>query len=241
MLLNLPPLQAEARLRMDIKATNTVAMTIVTYYICYIPAIAFTIRNHEAKDDKAFYGWVGFIVSFCTFVSSASNPVIYVLRSRRCRSAFWQLVQDPCGTSAFQEKPVKTGKEENQREKNPTLGREPGESRRPEGNSECEALRRPTTATESETPQDDRVAKLRTREDENDDSSDSVDEQVAVHVVKQAWQDGIETEERTDDQDFNSADLVAEGAKRKMNEDERKEIRTFTGKKTRTRIHPANC
>ncbi|KAL9966295.1 hypothetical protein ACROYT_G024348 [Oculina patagonica] len=297
MLLNLPPLQAEARLRMDIKATNTVVMTIVTYYICYIPTIVFSIWNHEAKDGTAFFGWVGFMVSFCTFVSSASNPVIYVLRNRRCRSAFWQLVKDPCGTGPFQEKPVKTGKEENQQEKNPTLGREPGESRRLEENPESEELRRTTTATESKMPQVNRVVKLRTRQDKNDNSSDSLDEQVAV--VKQAWQDEIETEERTDDRDFKSTDLVAEeakktmnederkedenddsndsldeqaavvkqawqdeieteertddqdfksaevmsksrGAKRKMSEDGRKEKRTFTGKKARTKVHPVN-
>ncbi|KAJ7389671.1 hypothetical protein OS493_029555 [Desmophyllum pertusum] len=37
--LNLPPLQAEARLQSDIKATKTIAITVAAYFLCYVPMI----------------------------------------------------------------------------------------------------------------------------------------------------------------------------------------------------------
>ncbi|KAJ7374657.1 hypothetical protein OS493_004998 [Desmophyllum pertusum] len=125
-LLNLPPLQAEARLQMDIKATKTVSMAIATFYICYIPAIIVSIWYHDTGENTRSV-WAAFMATICMFISSASNPVIYVLRNRRYRCAFWQLVKDPCGARAFQEKPVRARKpEEKQREKKPPIEGEPG-------------------------------------------------------------------------------------------------------------------
>ena len=233
MLLNLPPLQAEARLKMDMKATKTVAMTIVTYYICYIPVIAFSIRNHG--EQETLTGWFAFMAWFCTVVSSAANPIIYVLRNRRCRSAFWQLLKDPCGTSAFQEKPVKTVKEENQRESNPTPGEEPGEA---EENPETGVLRRSTTFITEVWPQANEEMKQISATEENDESSESMDEHVAVD--KQARRDRLEIEGRANDQDFKSTNLVAEGRKEKTKVDERKGIRILTKKKSTNMVHPAD-
>ena len=121
MQLNLPPLAAEARLKNDIKATKTVAMAIAVYYICYIPIIVFSIwrRNEEKRFSNL---WYGFMLIFATFLPSALNPIIYVLRSRRHRSAFRQFLKDPCGTSAYRENPVKHEKEAKpQREKKPQI------------------------------------------------------------------------------------------------------------------------
>ena len=237
MLLNLPPLQAEARLKMDMKATKTVAMTIVTYYICYIPVIAFSIRNHG--EQETLTGWFAFMAWFCTVVSSAANPIIYVLRNRRCRSAFWQLLKDPCGTSAFQEKPVKTVKEESQRESNPTPGEEPGEaSGRAEENPETGVLRRSTTFISEVRPQANKEMKQRSGTEENDESSKSMDEHVAVD--KQAWRDLLETKGRANDQDFKSTNLMAEGRKEKTKVNERIGIRVLTKKKATNMVHPAD-
>ena len=141
--MNLPVLQAEARLKLDIKATKTVAMAIATYYVCYIPTIAYGIWGRDGDDHV----WFAFMAGFCTFISSASNPIIYVLRDRRCRSAVRQLVKDPCGTSPFQEKHVITGKEEKRKNlarvnlNSKRVG--PGVSTRPQENSEGPAATKP--------------------------------------------------------------------------------------------------
>ncbi|KAL9951404.1 hypothetical protein ACROYT_G044059 [Oculina patagonica] len=142
MLLNLPPLCAEARLKMDIKATKTVAMTVALYYICYIPTIVFSIWRHN-EEDRVFNAWFAFIVTFCTFLSSALNPIIYVARNRRNRSALRQLLKNPCGTSAYRENPVRKEQEAGQRAKKPQIeggglkdGRDTGASVRPGSNPE---------------------------------------------------------------------------------------------------------
>ena len=57
--LNLPPLQAEARLKEDIKAIKTIAMTIAAYFLCYVPSIAFAMAG-TAKENVEV-SWFGFI------------------------------------------------------------------------------------------------------------------------------------------------------------------------------------
>ena len=137
MLLNLPPLQAEARLKQDIQAAKTVAMAVVTYFICYLPAVIYAILRPDTV-----HSWFSFFVSFCTFFSSSSNPIIYVFRNRKYGAAIRQLVKDPCGRSPFQERPVITGKEAKQ-PKIKTSSRdevgEPGASITHEANPEREA------------------------------------------------------------------------------------------------------
>ena len=106
MQLNLPNLQPEGREKQDIKATVTVAVAVVTFYACYLPAITYSVWRSNTKYFTK-HVWVSFLVAFCTFISSASNPVIYVLRNKRYRKAIRQLVKDPFGGSSFQEKPIK--------------------------------------------------------------------------------------------------------------------------------------
>ena len=128
MRLNLPPPQANSRLKQDIKATMTVALAVVTYFICYAPALALAILKKEYGTHN---DWVTFLVGFCTFISSASNPIIYVLRNKRYRDAIRQLVKDPFGSSPFQEIPEKI-KQKEQSHPGPGLkkreGGEPGTS-----------------------------------------------------------------------------------------------------------------
>ena len=130
MQLNLPNLQAEGREKQDIKATVTVAMAVVTFYACYLPAITYSVWRSKTK-YFAKHVWISFLVAFCTFISSASNPVIYVLRHRRYREAIRQLVKDPFGSSSFQEKPVKNNRREKRSPEHvsqPSKGEEPGVS-----------------------------------------------------------------------------------------------------------------
>jgi len=70
--LNLPDLQAQARLQNDIKATKTIAMTIAAYFFSYVPALivyAVVGNKEESQADSWF--------------SSAVNPIIYYLRTSR--------------------------------------------------------------------------------------------------------------------------------------------------------------
>ena len=48
--------------------------------------------------------WRGHIAYCSNFLSSGINPVIYSFRARRFRRALKQLLQDPCGKTAFREK-----------------------------------------------------------------------------------------------------------------------------------------
>ena len=204
--LNLPPLAAEARLKMDIKATKTVAMTVATYYICYIPLIVFSIWS-RVKEPKVTNPWLVFMVVFSTFLSSALNPVIYVSRSTRNRSALRQFLRDPCGASPYKEHPIKNQKEAKQQEKKPQIEEEEikecrdpappvrriqeiqeekpqmvGEdvnatSERPGANPESDT--RPLTSVRP-VPCDTKIAWGK-----NEDDTGSLDEQVAVKQARQ--------------------------------------------------------
>ncbi|KAL9951337.1 hypothetical protein ACROYT_G043986 [Oculina patagonica] len=230
MLLNLPPLRAEARLKMDIEATKTVAMTTGLYYICYIPTIVFSIwrRNNETKIINA---WFVFMVSFLGFLSSALNPIIYVLRYQRTRSAFRQFLKDPCGTSAYREDPVRNKKEARQREKKPQIegeelkdGRDSAASERPGPNPGTDT--RPPTSAKHQIYQSRGVVKVAWEENEKD--SGRLDEQVAV--AGQPRRDG----EKVQDQDVRSSGSMKERSKT-VNAAGGKEIGTSSGVKARPR------
>lgn len=182
MLLNLPPLSAEARLKMDIKATKTVGIAIATYYICYVPVILFSIwrRNEEQRISNV---WFPFMTSFFVFLSSALNPIIYVSRNRKNRSALRQLFKDPCGISEYQEQPVKSRKEIKQRKENPQFTRgevkdctEPETSVRPDANPRRET-RRPNAANiqkgRSSSVWPYRLKGAKTKNDDSDDDADA--------------------------------------------------------------------
>ena len=186
LLLYLPPLQAEARFKQDIKATKTVALAVVTYFVCYVPAIAAAVWHRDA--DNTLHSWFNFLSSFCTLASSASNPIIYVMRNRRFRAALRQIVKDPCGRTPFQERPVRNGKGgQEQRHNNPRReaeqleGEKPGASTRPEENPESEARSAIATTATSQMLRCNRMVKIAWQADEDSSRSSSLDnEQVTV-------------------------------------------------------------
>lgn len=56
--MNLPPLQAEARLKCDIKAITTIAITIVTYFLCYVPSIVYAVTGLQSENQAEHLVWV---------------------------------------------------------------------------------------------------------------------------------------------------------------------------------------
>ena len=101
--MNLPPLQADARLRIDIKATATIAITITTYIACYVPAILIAVLGLQKRSLAE--PWFGFITCYSLYISSAVNPVIYCLRTSRFRTAFRQFFKHSFGSNNFKGTP----------------------------------------------------------------------------------------------------------------------------------------
>ena len=101
--LNLPPLQAEARLQCDIRATKTIVITVAVYFLCYVPSIAYAAVG--SRELKQVNSWFAFTASSSLYISSALNPIIYYLRTKRFRLAFKQFLKDPFGSSDFDGKP----------------------------------------------------------------------------------------------------------------------------------------
>lgn len=101
--MNLPPLQAEARLQSDIKATKTIAITIVAYVLCYVPGIIYAVLG--LQNESLADSWFAFIAWYSINISCAVNPVIYYLRTNHFHSALKQLFKDPLGSSDFKERP----------------------------------------------------------------------------------------------------------------------------------------
>ena len=240
-LLNLPPLQAEARLQQDIKATKTVAMTVVTYFICYVPTISFATWGQNAEEFR----WFGFLAAFCTFASSTSNPIIYVLRNRRYRAALMQLVKDPCGRTPFQERPVRSGNEgpgQRSRQNNPRSdtnrleGKKPGASVKPDENPESEAGGAVATIATSQTPRRDKVVKTAPQGNQVSSRDSSLDDEPIIVPDKQASRNGLQTKNRTKDQA--SIQVAWQDGKGPAEVDERKERGTCFQKKTSFRVHP---
>ena len=98
--LNLPQLQSDARLKMDIQAAKTVAITVLAFLACYIPPILIAVWGRLRSDES---WWYQFLAQFSPLISSGINPAIYCFRTRRFRSALKQLLKDPCGRTPFQE------------------------------------------------------------------------------------------------------------------------------------------
>ena len=55
------------------------------------------------QPDVTAASWPGHVAQLSLFLSSGMNPVIYCFRARRFRRALKQLLQDPCGKTAFRE------------------------------------------------------------------------------------------------------------------------------------------
>lgn len=125
--MNLPPLQAEARLKCDIKAIPTIAITIATYFLCYVPSIVYAVTGLQSENQAEH--WFGFSAWYCLYISSAVNPLIYYLRTNRLRSAFKQFLKDPFGSSDFKEKPrSRRNREEKRKVKGVELKKRDGET-----------------------------------------------------------------------------------------------------------------
>lgn len=194
---------------MDVKATKTVAITIGTYFICYIPTIVFAVLRSQTK-DTFLPPWFAFTTVFCLFISSASNPIIYFLRNGRYRSAIRQLAKEPCGRSLFQERPERNSKELGQQQKNPR-GKakqlqgdheEPGASTRPDETLRSEA-RGPPSAETRQMLQADRVEIAWQGSYDNSNSS-RAEQQIAI-PNQQASRNGFEGKGRGKDEDFISS------------------------------------
>ena len=98
--LNLPPLQAEARLQCDIRATKTIVITVAIYFLCYVPSIVYAVVG--SRELKQVNSWFAFTASSSLYISSALNPIIYYLRTKRFRLAFKQFLKDPFGSGDFE-------------------------------------------------------------------------------------------------------------------------------------------
>ena len=129
--MNLPGVQAQSRLQSDIKATKTIAFTVAAYFACYVPTIAYAVAGPEQDGSNADI-WFSFFAWFALFFSSAVNPIIYYVRSRRVRCAFKQFIKDPFGSSHLQEKSSGPGKAREKR--NPEGAAIPRENANQEGN-----------------------------------------------------------------------------------------------------------
>mgnify|MGYP002259969751 CR=1 FL=1 len=99
--MNLSSSQAEVRLREDVKATKTIAITIAAYFFCFIPTTVFTAVVYKEDDDD---DWLSFTASSSIAFSSTVNPIIYFTRTRRYLSAFKQLLKNPFGSSNYKER-----------------------------------------------------------------------------------------------------------------------------------------
>ena len=55
------------------------------------------------EPDVTAASWPGHVAQLSLFLSSGTNPFIYCFRARRFRQALKQLLQDPCGKTAFRE------------------------------------------------------------------------------------------------------------------------------------------
>ena len=69
---------------------------------CYIPPLCIIVwhRSNSHSTDNA---WTSHLVHTSILISNGINPVIYCFRTSRFRCALKQLLNDPCGKTAFQE------------------------------------------------------------------------------------------------------------------------------------------
>ena len=105
--MNLPALQALARLKSDIKTTKTIAITVAIFFICYVPSVVYAGVGQQDRSPTDI--WVSFLSWLALYFSSAANPIIYYLRTNKFRSVFKQFMKDPIGSSHFKENPRGTG------------------------------------------------------------------------------------------------------------------------------------
>ena len=110
---------SQKRQQNEVKATNTMIVAFIACLLSYLPLIVHSICIN--KNFQVNVEWSRFCASLSLFVSSASNPIVYALRTRRFRHALGQLWKDPFGKSPLQEmkeerKPQKKKPSEQQKE-----------------------------------------------------------------------------------------------------------------------------
>ncbi|CAH3019090.1 unnamed protein product, partial [Porites evermanni] len=94
--LNLPRLQAEARLQKDIQAAKVIIIIVLVFLGCYFPLLCMIIwrRSNSHSTDNT---WNYHLVHTSILTSSGINPIIYCFRTSRFRCALKQFLNDPCG------------------------------------------------------------------------------------------------------------------------------------------------
>ena len=102
--MNLSPLQAEVRLKRDIRACKTIAIIIATNFFTHVPAILFAVVDLE--NGSLAQSWLAFFAVYIHYLSSALNPIIYYVRNSRLQSALRQFLEDPLGSRDFRENAV---------------------------------------------------------------------------------------------------------------------------------------
>ena len=104
--MNLSPLQAEVRLKRDIRACKTIAIIIATNFFAHVPAILFAVVDLENRSSAQ--SWLAFFAVYILYLSSSLNPIIYCVRNSRLQSALRQFLKDPLGSRDFRENAVVT-------------------------------------------------------------------------------------------------------------------------------------
>ena len=102
--MNLSPLQAEVRLKRDIRACKTIAIIIATNSFAHLPAILFALVDLE--NGSLAKSWLAFFAVYILNLSSALNPIIYYVRNSRLQSALRQFLKDPLGSRDLRENAV---------------------------------------------------------------------------------------------------------------------------------------
>ncbi|XP_032235007.2 somatostatin receptor type 2 [Nematostella vectensis] len=95
----------ESRQRNEVRAAQTVAITVVLYGVCLIPCLMYCSLMATPKHLPRDTGeeWFVFFVVISFYIPSALCPYIYVMRTSRFRRAITLLMQDPCGDSDLRE------------------------------------------------------------------------------------------------------------------------------------------
>ncbi|KAJ7393644.1 hypothetical protein OS493_003300 [Desmophyllum pertusum] len=136
--MNLPPLQAEARLKCDIKAITTIAITIAAFFLCNVPSILYAMVG--LKSEHQVEHWLGFTAWYCHYIATAVNRLSTIcepsdfaplssssLRSSRIKRFQRQASQTAAVTEKKEKTPVMTGmgwkRRERDREKSELSGK----------------------------------------------------------------------------------------------------------------------
>lgn len=71
----------------EVKTAQSIAIVIMTYFICFFPTVLFCIL----VKNEIYSPWTEYFAFFFVFLSGACNPIVYSLRSHYFRKAFKEL------------------------------------------------------------------------------------------------------------------------------------------------------